>query len=141
MPVWASVWFGNCKGGQQAGIEVLQCPIQACLCSQIPLQDTHILTQMPVGHAKGIETVFGIQVRGPLGFTHFLTVQIADQSDMAICRRRHAQLLLQENLPRRRAKKIRASYRLADALRGIVHHDCQLVSEIAIGALQHEVAT
>ncbi len=51
-----------------------------------------------------------------------------------------AQQPLQVDLARGRVEQIGAAHHVADRLRGIVHHHGELIGELAVGAVEDEVA-
>ena len=59
---------------------------------------------------------------------------------MQVLGRGQAQGALQHDLPRCVVGQVLAAHHMGDALRGVVHHHCQLVSPQAISPAQHKVA-
>ena len=55
-------------------------------------------------------------------------------------RLRQSQRFVQKDLARRVVGEVGAAHHVADALRGVVHHHCQLIGIDIVRAQQHEIA-
>ena len=69
-----------------------------------------------------------------------LARRVDRRRDVQVARRRVAEQALQVDLPRRRIEQVGAAHHVGDALLGVVDHHRELVGELPVGAIQHEVA-
>ncbi len=68
------------------------------------------------------------------------TALVDDDADVHVARCGDAERALQGDLPRRVVEQVGAAHDVADALRGVVDHDRQLIGPQAVGAPHDEVA-
>src|SRR3954468_6668593 len=68
------------------------------------------------------------------------TVRVYRHRDVEVARSRIAEEPLQMKLAAGRVEQIGATHHVGDALLGVVHHDGELIGDLAVRAIQNEVA-